>query len=102
MTFQDITHPDDLETDLEFVRQMLAGDIETYQMDKRYIRKDGLPVWITLTVALVQDKAGTPKYFISIVQDINERKEYEKSQKKRKLRLWNLSTRRCWAGKAAS
>ena len=49
LTFQDITHPDDLEADLEFVRQMLAGEIHTYQMEKRYVHKHGHLVWTLLT-----------------------------------------------------
>src|SRR5205085_8768176 len=47
-TFQDITHPDDLDQDLEYVRRMLAGEIDTYQMEKRYYRKDDTIVWILL------------------------------------------------------
>ena len=69
-TFGDITHPDDLETDLEYVRQLLAGEIATYQMEKRYIRKDGATIWILLSVSLVRDTEGRPEYFISQIQDI--------------------------------
>lgn len=53
LTFQDITYPDDLDADLEYVRQLLAGEIQTYSMEKRYFRKDGSVVWINLTVSLV-------------------------------------------------
>jgi PAS domain S-box-containing protein len=73
-SFQDITHPDDLDTDLERVRQMLAGEIRTYQMDKRYIHRDGRIVWITLSVSLVHDSAGEPLYFVSQIEDVTERK----------------------------
>lgn len=73
-TFQDITYAPDLDADLEFVRKMLAGELATYSMEKRYIRKDGELVWIELTVSLVRDDVGAPKYFISVVQDISERK----------------------------
>jgi PAS domain S-box-containing protein len=76
-TFQDITHPDDLAADLDLVRQVLAGKIDTYSMEKRYIRKDGPIVWVNLTVALVRDATGAPKYFISVVEDITERKRVE-------------------------
>ena len=74
-TFQDITYPADLDADLEHVRQMLAGAIATYTMEKRYIRKDGTLVWIDLTVSLVRHASGDPKYFISVVQDISARKQ---------------------------
>ncbi|MEO6753083.1 MAG: PAS domain S-box protein, partial [Chthoniobacteraceae bacterium] len=55
LTFQDITHPDDLDADLGHVRQMLAGHIRTYAMEKRYIRRGGGIVWIALTVSLVRE-----------------------------------------------
>jgi two-component system, cell cycle sensor histidine kinase and response regulator CckA len=73
-TFQDITYAPDLHADLEFVRKMLASELATYSMEKRYIRKDRELVWIELTVSLVRDERGAPKYFISVVQDISERK----------------------------
>jgi PAS domain S-box-containing protein len=73
-TFQDITHPDDLDADLEYVRQMLAGEIETYDMEKRYFRKSGEIVWVNLTVSLVRRATGEPDYFVSVVEDITERK----------------------------
>ena len=59
-SFQDITHPDDLGADLEFVRQMLAGEIRTYEMEKRYLHKDGRAVWALLSVSHVQDSDGKP------------------------------------------
>lgn len=74
-TFQDITHPDDLSTDLELVNQILEGDISNYSMEKRYIRKDGSVVWVNLTVSLVKHLDGTPSYFISVIEDISEMKE---------------------------
>ena len=76
-TFQDITHPDDLDADLAYVRQMLAGEIQTYAMEKRCLRKDGTIVWINLAVALVRRHDGSPNYFISVVEDIQRRKEAE-------------------------
>jgi PAS domain S-box-containing protein len=77
-TFQDITHPDDLQADLENVRQLLAGEIQTYMMEKRYFRKDRSIVWINLTVALVREEAtGAPRYFISVVEDITARRRAE-------------------------
>ncbi|MEQ2008927.1 MAG: PAS domain S-box protein [Limisphaerales bacterium] len=78
-TFQDITHPDDLAPDLEFVRRMLTGEIPNYGMDKRYFHKDGSIVWIRLTVSLVRAPGGAPKYFISIIQDIRARKAAEEA-----------------------
>jgi PAS domain S-box-containing protein len=73
-TFQDITHPDDLDTDNNYVRQILSGEIQTYSMEKRYIRKDRSLVWINLTVGPVRDDTGALKYFVSVVEDISARK----------------------------
>jgi PAS domain S-box-containing protein len=77
-TFQDITHPDDLDADLEYVRRLLAGEIETYSMEKRYFKKDGSIVWVNLTVSLVREPSGEPSYFISCIEDITTRKGVEK------------------------
>jgi PAS domain S-box-containing protein len=76
-TFQDITHPDDLEADLENVRKMLAGEIKTYQMEKRYLHKNGSVVWILLSVSLVWTKSGEPLFFIGQIQDITRQKASE-------------------------
>ncbi|MDE3243866.1 MAG: PAS domain S-box protein [Nitrospirota bacterium] len=76
-TFQDITHPEDLERDLAYVRQMLAGEIRWYQMEKRYFHKHGHAVWILLSVSLVRDAQGQPLQFIAQIQDITERKRIE-------------------------
>jgi two-component system sensor histidine kinase/response regulator len=76
-TFQDITHPEDLETDLENVRRMIAGEILSYQMEKRYVHARGHLVAVLLNVSLVRDGQGQPRYFISQIQDITERKQTE-------------------------
>jgi diguanylate cyclase (GGDEF)-like protein/PAS domain S-box-containing protein len=76
-TFQDITHPDDLDADLDQVRRMLDGEIRTYQMEKRYFHKEGQVVWVLLSVSLVHDEEGEPLYFVSQIQDISERKVLE-------------------------
>lgn len=77
--FQTITHPEDLEADLDFVQQMLAREIETYQMEKRYIHKNGGVIWALLSVSLVTNRQSEPLYFISQIQDITERKQSEEA-----------------------
>lgn len=77
LTFQDITHPDDLGPDLNNVQQLLDQDIETYSMEKRYFRKDKSIVWVNLSVSLVQKETGEPLYFIAVVEDISMRKQVE-------------------------
>ena len=79
LTFQDITHPDDLDADLGRLNAMLAGELERYSIEKRYFRKDQSIVWVNLTVAMVRDGDGRPPYFISIVEDISARKEIEET-----------------------
>lgn len=73
-TFQQITHPEDLSTDLGHLGRLLKGAIATYSMEKRYVRKDASLVWVNLTVSLVRDDAFAPMYFIAVVEDISLRK----------------------------
>jgi PAS domain S-box-containing protein len=82
LAFQDITHPDDLDIDLEYVREMLSGEIQTYSMEKRYFKKNGSIVWVNLTVSLVRKTSGEPKYFISAVENINQQKQAEAALQK--------------------
>ena len=81
-TFQDITYPEDLDASMEYVRQVLAGEIPTYSMEKRYIRKDGSLVWINLTVSIVRNASGDPAYFIAVIEDITKRKQAEEEKQK--------------------
>ncbi|HYH64816.1 MAG TPA: PAS domain S-box protein [Urbifossiella sp.] len=76
-TFQEITHPDDLAADLAHARRLLAGEVETYQMEKRYRHKAGHDVWAQLSRSLARDSAGAPLYFITQVQDITDRRRAE-------------------------
>ena len=76
-TFQDITYKDDLQKDLDQLKATLDGKIDGYRMEKRYIKKDGELVWILLNVSLVRGDTKEPLYFISQIQDISDRKEYE-------------------------
>lgn len=73
-TVQAIAHPDDLNADSHYVRQLLNGEIRSYQIEKRYLHKKGHIVWVLLSVSLVRDSSGEPLYFIFQIQDITERK----------------------------
>jgi diguanylate cyclase (GGDEF)-like protein/PAS domain S-box-containing protein len=75
--FQSITHPDDLTSDLAELARLLAGEIDAYELEKRYIRKDGSTVWILLSVSLVRNDDATPRFFISQIQDVSRRKQAE-------------------------
>jgi two-component system cell cycle sensor histidine kinase/response regulator CckA len=75
--FQTITHPDDLHADLEHVGRLVRGEAASYEMEKRYIRKDGAAVWVLLTGSLVRGPDGQPLHFIAQVQDIAQRRAAE-------------------------
>jgi two-component system cell cycle sensor histidine kinase/response regulator CckA len=77
LTFQDITHPDDLEADLAHVSRLLSGEARWYEMEKRYIHREGHVVRVLLSVSLVRDGKGHPSHFISQIQDVTERRQLE-------------------------
>jgi PAS domain S-box-containing protein len=79
-TFQDLTHPDDLANNLLELNKTLVGGAESYCIEKRYIRKGGGFVWANLTVGCVRKRDGGVDYFVSVVQDITERKRAEERQ----------------------
>jgi hypothetical protein len=70
--FQELTHPDDLDSDLELFEQAIAGEIDSYRITKRYLHADGRIVWGDLSVALVTQPDGSPLHFISQILDITE------------------------------
>lgn len=78
-TFQDLTVPEDLDADLEQLRAVIAGTISCYSMEKRYIRSDATEVPVQLDVSLVRWSDGTPRCFISHVQDISVRRATEEA-----------------------
>jgi diguanylate cyclase (GGDEF)-like protein/PAS domain S-box-containing protein len=75
--YHDITHPDDLPADLEYVRRSLAGEIDSYKLEKRYMHSAGNAVWARLNVSLVRDSRGRPLHFIKQIEDISDRKAAE-------------------------
>jgi len=77
LTVKQISHPDDKNVTDAVRAQLHAGAIPSFQMDKRYLRKDGTPVWVQLTISVQRDAAGRPLHDISIIQDISARKEAE-------------------------
>ena len=77
LSFQEITHPDDLDTDLEHVQELLDGKKKFYHMEKRYIHKNGSIIHIILAASLVRDEVTEPLYFISQIIDITAQKHAE-------------------------
>jgi diguanylate cyclase (GGDEF)-like protein/PAS domain S-box-containing protein len=74
-TFQTLTHLEDLDVDLDDMRNMLAGERESYSIEKRYRHADGHYIWTLMSVSLVRDEAGAPLYCVSQIQDISEQKQ---------------------------
>ena len=79
LTLSDLTHPDDLQETNDNLNRLLAGEIETFSLEKRGIRKDGGVVWLNLTVSLHRDAVNGQNYFISVAEEISNRKETEKA-----------------------
>jgi PAS domain S-box-containing protein len=91
-TFQDITYPDDLEKDITLVKKMLERTIKTYQLEKRYIHKNGQIVWALLSVSLVLNAAEEPQFFVSQIQEITEQKKLNKWLEDRNIELLKTQT----------
>ena len=87
MRFKDITHPDDVEVSLASLRRMLAGEMDGFRAEKRYLHQDGRSVWVDLSSTLVRDDGGQPLYFVTQIQDITGRKQSERDQLKFRLGL---------------
>ncbi|WP_236347914.1 diguanylate cyclase [Enterobacter cancerogenus] len=77
MTFQQLTWPEDLHSDIEQLDQLVNGDINNYSLEKRYYTRDGEVVWALLAVSVVRHADGTPLYFIAQIEDINDLKHTE-------------------------
>ena len=75
MNWADLTHPDDLAADVEQFNRVLTGEIESYMLEKRFIRKSGAVIWTSLAVGCVRKKDGAVDYFVALLEDITERKE---------------------------
>ncbi|WP_374948817.1 PAS domain S-box protein [Mucilaginibacter sp.] len=86
MTFQEITHPDDLQADLVLLQKILNGEVSTYKMEKRYFKKNGDVLWILLHVSLVVGEKNEPLYFVSQIKDITESKRTETALKESERR----------------
>jgi PAS domain S-box-containing protein len=79
-TFAEITHPDDVEPDVAKAKALFAGVLPAFNLQKRYIRKDGSVVWTNLTASAVKDKSGRVRFGLAAVEDITERKRLEQER----------------------
>ena len=87
MSGADLSYPEDADIGLQELQDVLAGTLNTYQIEKRYVRKDGQPYWVRLTNSVVRTPDGQPQYFVTMVEDINERKHSAEELKKSQARF---------------
>ena len=88
--FQDITHPDDVQGDVEQFRRLLSGEIDRYLIEKRYFRKDGSWVWVNLTVSAVRQSAENQGYVIAVIEDITQRRRAAEALRRQALVFENI------------
>lgn len=93
LTFKDYTHPEDLQKDLVEFQKLATGEIRTYAMKKRYIRKDGAIIWVNLTVSGLAQPGEKPLHCMAVIEDITERKQAEE-QLERSAHLLQVLSRR--------
>jgi PAS domain S-box-containing protein len=91
-TFMEITHPDDLERNLEFFHDLLAGRLEQYQLEKRYRRPDGQYFWARVTVSAVKGAGSAPLYNIAMIEDITQRKQAQENLRESEQNLRYLAS----------
>ncbi len=89
--FPEITHPEDIAADVANAQLLVAGKINRYSMDKRYIRKTGEPVWVRLSAGIIRDESNNPAYFLPLIEDISERKQAEIEMRGMQDKLRNLA-----------
>ena len=77
MRFGDVTHPDDVAADIEHFEKMMAGELDHFRLEKRYIRKDGSLIWGHLTSSVIHGERESPRLMVGMVEDITERKSAE-------------------------
>ena len=89
--FAEITYPADLAEDMALAASLIAGEIESYRLEKRYVRRDGRILWGMLTTSLVRDAEGGPQFLIGMIEKITERKEAEAALQERTEELTRVN-----------
>jgi len=87
MTFPEFTHPDDIQADVELYTRLVTGESDCYQLEKRYLRKDGQIVWARLTISLVRVATTAPQLVVAMVEDISKQKQAEQALQRSEARL---------------
>lgn len=89
-TFQELTHPDDLEANVRHLKDLTAASRPSFSMEKRYRRSDDAWVWVNMTVSLVRTATQVPSYYIAVVEDISERKRSEEALRENEQAIRSL------------
>jgi len=87
LTFRDFTHPEDLEKQMRFFEKCLRGEIDSYQLDERYVKKDGEIIWVAMSVAITKDEVGQPLHALTMAEDITEVKMAEENRRRLESQL---------------
>lgn len=90
-TYVEITHPEDVEANAALTRRLNAGEIARFDLEKRYVRKDGTSIWVNLTVSTIPDEDGQIQGYVGMVQDIGERRRNEQALQRRDRMLEALA-----------
>jgi two-component system sensor histidine kinase UhpB len=90
LTWADITHPDDLEADCAQFTRLLAGEIESYSLEKRFVRRNGSPVWTAISINAVRGGDGSLDYVVGLMEDIDQRKTAEAEMRQARDTLQSL------------
>lgn len=101
-TFQEMTHPDDLERCLACVQRLLNAERQSLAEEKRYLCKNGSPLWVNISLSVVRDGAGAPSYFVAAMEDISERKRAQEDLKKLNAELEQRVSERTTSLEAAN
>ncbi|MGN6109578.1 MAG: ATP-binding protein [Kofleriaceae bacterium] len=88
-----IAHPDDAEADIEAARRLVTGELKVHAVEKRFLRRDGSVVWVASTSSLVRDPEANEAYFVSIIEDISQRRAMEDALRTSRQRLQDLLAR---------
>ncbi len=98
LSWQDITHQDDIEAELMQVRKLFTNEISNYSLQKRFIRKwnkSNQEQWVNVSVSLVRNEAGMPDYFLGVVEDISQRKSAEDALRENEERFCAIFEQAC-------
>ena len=101
MNWGQLTHPEDLDGDLVHFHQVLAGSLDGYSIEKRFMRKDGQTIYATISVKCLRRQDGSVDYFVALLQDITEQKRAQEQAKQREAELLHV-TRVSTLGEMAS